>query len=119
LGGCSQDQHVYRSTALAPKAVSIISYETGKTLWSMNIPVGQQLHLDFSRKNKGGEVYRSPNIPADKVKWTLYSLDAMPEYGGHKMKGGKRIKGDTVKLPGEAIGIEVSLIDQETAASAQ
>ncbi|MEM9419692.1 MAG: hypothetical protein AAGA25_11675, partial [Planctomycetota bacterium] len=75
--GCSKDRHVYRSTAVAPKSVSIVSVETGNTLWTKNVPIGEQLLLDFSRKGKGGEEWRSPNIPADKVEWETWTLDSI------------------------------------------
>lgn len=114
--GCSQDRHVFRSTALAPKSVSIVSVETGNTLWTKDVPVGQQLLLDFSRKNKGGEQWSSPNIPADKVKWEIWTLDAIARYGS-KMKGGKKLDSGTVKLPGQMITINVDILDPEVAAA--
>ncbi|MEM6853520.1 MAG: hypothetical protein AAF593_03840 [Planctomycetota bacterium] len=112
--GCSQDRHVYRSTALAPKSVSLVSIETGNTLWTKNVPVGEQLLLDFSRKGKGGEEYSSPNIPADKVKWETWTLDAIARYGS-KMKGGKKIDSGSVDLPGQAFIIKVDRLDPDVA----
>ncbi|MEM1107806.1 MAG: hypothetical protein AAGH99_03860 [Planctomycetota bacterium] len=112
--GCSQDRHVYRSTAIAPKSVSLVSVESGNTLWTKNIPVGEQLLLDFSRKNKGGEEYSSPEIPADKVTWETWSLDAIAQYGS-KMKGGKKIDSGKVDLPGQEIIIKVDILDPEVA----
>lgn len=113
--GCSQDRHVYRSTALAPKSVSIVSVETGNTLWTKDVPVGQQLLLDFSRNNKGGEYWSSPDIPADKVKWETWTLDATARYGS-SMKGGKKLDSGTKDLPGQMITIKVELLDPEVAA---
>ena len=112
--GCSQDRHVYRSTAVAPKSVSIVSVETGNTLWTKNVPIGEQLLLDFSRKGKGFEEYSSPNIPADKVKWETWTLDAIAQYGS-KMKGGKKTDSGTEDLPGQAIMIKVDILDPEVA----
>lgn len=112
--GCSQDRHVYRSTALAPKAVSIVSIETGNTLWTKDVPVGQQLMLDFDRNGKGGEEYQSANIPASGMKWELWSADAIIEYGS-KRKGGKKLDNGKVDLPGEYITIDVKLLRPETA----
>lgn len=113
--GCSQDRHVYRSTPLAPKSVSIVSVETGNTLWTKDVPVGQQLMLDFSRKGKGGEEYSSPNIPADKFKWELWTNDANARYGSKKV-GGKKVDSGTQDLSGEAIIIDVKILDPEVAA---
>ncbi len=115
--GCSYDRHVFRSTAVAPKSVAIVSAETGNTLWSMDVPINQQLMLDFSRNGKGGEVYSSADVPADAMRWETWSLDAIPKYSG-KRKGGKKLDGDKVKLPGEFILIEVDIRAPELAASA-
>ena len=112
--GCSQDRHVYRSTALAPKAVSIVSIETGNTLWTKDVPVGQQLMLDFDRNGKGGEEYSSPNIPATGMKWELWSGDAIARYGTKK-EGGKVMDKGTVDLPGQAVMIDVKILRPETA----
>ena len=114
--GCSQDRHVFRSTALQPKSVSIVSVQSGNTLWTKDIPVGQQLLLDFSRKGKGNEAISSPNIPADKMTWELWTNDALPRYGSH-MKGGKRLARETVNFDkGEYLMIDVDLLDPEVAA---
>lgn len=114
--GCSQDRHVFRSTALAPKAISIVSLETGNTLWTKDVPVGQQLLLDFSRKNKGGEEFSSPDIPADKLTWETWTLDATARYGS-KMKGGSKLDSGTVKLPGQMVRIDVDILDPEVASA--
>lgn len=114
--GCSQDRHVYRSTAVAPKSVSIVSVETGNTLWTKNVPIGEQLLLDFSRNGKGGEEWSSPNIPADKVVWETWTLDSIARYGS-KMKGGKKTDNGKVDLPGQAIMIKVDILDPEVAAA--
>ncbi len=115
--GCSQDRHVYRSTALAPKSVSIVSIETGNTLWTKNVPIGEQLLLDFSRNGKGGEEYSSPNTPADKVKWETWTLDSIAKWGGSSMKGGKKTDNGSVDLPGQAIIIKVDILDPNVAAA--
>lgn len=110
ITGCSQDRHVFRSTSIAPKSVSLVSIDSGQTVWSMNVPVGQQLFLDFSRKGKGMENWSSPNIPADKVTWELWTLDTTARYGS-QMKGGKKLDSETVTLSGEPIIIKVDLLD--------
>lgn len=118
VGCASRDRHVYRSTALAPKVVSVVSVETGEVLWSMNVPAGQQLMLDFDRGNKGGEQYSSASIPADSMKWELWSLDARASYGS-KRKGGKKLQGDKIKLPGDFVMIKVELLNDGSTASAR
>lgn len=105
--GCSKDIHVFRSTANSPKNIAVVSATTGETLWSMNVPEGQQLRLDFDR-GEGNEVYRSPDIPAKTMRWDLYTLDAMAEWG-QKMKGGKRLDGDKVDLPEQQTIINMTI----------
>jgi hypothetical protein len=114
LVGCSQDRHVFRSTSIQPKSVSIVEVETNNTLWSKDVPAGQQLLIDFSRGGRGFEEYSSPDVPADKMKWELWTNDAVPRYGSH-MKGGKRLAGDTVDLPGQQVMIKVDILDPNLA----
>ena len=115
LGGCSKDIHVFRSTAIAPKNVAIISATTGETLWSMNVPEGQQLRLDFGR-GESNEVYRSPNIPAKTMKWELWTLDAVARYG-QKMKGGKKLDSEKIDLPDQQTIIDVKVREHSGAFS--
>ncbi|MEM7627336.1 MAG: hypothetical protein AAF333_17200 [Planctomycetota bacterium] len=112
--GCSQDRSVFRSTALQPKAVSIVSIETGNTLWTKDVPAGQQLMIDFDRKGQGGEEYSSPNMPATGMKWELWSEDANVRYGT-KRAGGKVLDSGKIDLPGEAITVDVKILRPETA----
>ena len=95
--GCSRDIHVFRATATSPKNIAVVSATTGETLWSINVPEGQQLRLDFDRGEKD-EVQRSPDTPAKTMKWELYNLDAVVAYG-QKMKGGKKLDSGKVDLP--------------------
>ena len=113
LGGCSQDRHVYRSTTLQPKAVSITSFVTGEELWSKRIPPGETLRLDFSRKGNSVEWIGSPEVAADKMKWQLYNKYTKASLGGAIMKGGKKLDGGTIDLPGEQIGIVVTILNQD------
>jgi hypothetical protein len=109
LTGCSQDRHVYRSTQMQPKSVSLVSLVTQETLWTMDVPVGQQLLLDFSRDGKGFEAYTSADIPADQVDWELWTNAAVPRYGSH-MKGGSKVDSGREDLPGDPVMIKVNLI---------
>lgn len=112
--GCSKDRHIFRSTALKPVAVSIVSIETGNTLWTKDVPPRTQLLVDFNRNGKGNEEYRSSNIPATGASWELWSADAVVEYGD-KMKGGKKIDSGKIDLPGEAVMLDYKILRPETA----
>jgi len=79
LGGClsfgyreggnmrSQDAHTYISRTWEPKTVSLIETATGETLWSVDIPVGQQLTVRFYPDNSdiGGD-------RPDLMRWQLF-----------------------------------------------
>lgn len=114
-GGCSRDIHVFRSTTNSPKNIAVVSTTTGETLWSINVPAGQQLRLDFGR-GEGDEVRRSPDVPAKTMRWDLYTLDAVAEWG-QKMKGGKRLDGDKVDLPDQETIISMSIREGDGAQS--
>ncbi|MEM6459058.1 MAG: hypothetical protein AAF710_06675 [Planctomycetota bacterium] len=116
LTGCSKDRHVYRSTALAPKAVSLVSSETGNTIKTWNIPVGQQLVLDFSRGGRGGEEWSSPDVPADRVTFAFYSDESINRFN-NEMKGGRRISGGSERLSGEHFIINVDILDPQVTAT--
>jgi len=113
--GCSQDRHVYRSTRLSPKSISIVSLETGKTLWTKDVPVSHQLLIDFSRDGKGGEEWGSANVPADEMDWELWTLNSTARYGS-EMKDGKKTDSGHLDLSGEEIIIKVDQLDPEVAA---
>lgn len=112
--GCSRDRHVFRSTALTQKSVSVVSQQTGDTLWTKDIPVNQQLLLDFDRNGRGRELYASPNIPATGMAWELWSGDAIVEYGS-KRKGGRKLDSGKVKLPGQPVTIAVKVLQADRA----
>lgn len=43
----SLDRHVYVSTTWQPKTVNLVDTRTGETVWSMDVPVGQKLAMEF------------------------------------------------------------------------
>jgi len=84
LGGCiydesgpgySADEHVYVSTAWRPWTVTLIDTRTGEAVWSVDVPVGQQLAIKF----RGGGP--SDELP-DMMDWGL--MNAGRWYGAKK-----------------------------------
>jgi hypothetical protein len=84
VGGCawspggwnvSDDTHVYYSTPDMPQTVSVIDWRTGETVWSSEIPVGQQLVVQF-RDGTGAD--KDPNVPST-MRWGLLPMGN--EYG--------------------------------------
>ena len=57
LGGCymeggprfSADRFTYESRPWSPKTVSVVDTRTEETVWSVDVPVGQQLVISFDR----------------------------------------------------------------------
>jgi len=57
----SDDRYVYVSRAWQPKTITLIDTRTGESLWSVDIPVGQQLIVSFSR-GTGPNEYKPDEI---------------------------------------------------------
>jgi hypothetical protein len=52
----SNDQYTYESTPDFPQTVTLVDPTTGERLWSVDIPIGQQLVMQFREgANKGDE----------------------------------------------------------------
>lgn len=49
LPGCSHEHYSYASTAHMPLTVTMKNTTTSETVWSYDVPVGQQLNLTFQR----------------------------------------------------------------------
>ena len=79
LGGCyyeggplsSQDRFTYVSRPFQPWTVDLVDVRTGETIWSVDVPVGQQLVVDFQAAKSGQT--KDPWRP-DTMLW-----DVMPE----------------------------------------
>ncbi len=79
LSGCyyeggplsSQDRFTYVSRPFQPWTVDLVDVRTGETIWSVDVPVGQQLVVDFQPARSG-----QPQDPwrPDTMLW-----DVMPE----------------------------------------
>lgn len=49
LPGCSHERYSYVSTAHVPLTIAMKNTTSGETVWSYDVPVGQQLNLTFQR----------------------------------------------------------------------
>lgn len=61
----SADRFTYVSTSWEPKTVSLVDTRTGQTIWSVDVPVGQQLVVGFSRGTGPNE------FNSDEIVWGL------------------------------------------------
>jgi hypothetical protein len=75
----SLDRYGYVSTPWQPKTVSVIDTVSGETVWSVDVPVGQRLAMQFRENRRGstGEAV-DPSRP-DVLQWEL--MPASREHG--------------------------------------
>lgn len=74
LAGCageggsywSDDRYVFASRSWQPKTVTLIDTRTGESLWSVDVPVGKELHVGFSQ-GTGPNEYKP-----DEVVWEMW-----------------------------------------------
>ncbi|MBL0921506.1 MAG: hypothetical protein IBJ10_05185 [Phycisphaerales bacterium] len=80
-GGCyfeggsmsSADRFTYASTSWQPKTISVIDTRTGETIWSMDVPVGRKLVIDFNEA-PSSEINDDPSRP-DIMLWDIMEND--------------------------------------------
>lgn len=70
----SNDRFTYASTSWQPKTVTIVDTRTGETLWSVDVPVGRQLVIDFNTERRADNTEWLP----DEALW-----DIMPDTRRH------------------------------------
>lgn len=105
--GCSTDTHPFLSTATAPKSVDVRYVQSGETAWSMDIPEGHELTLNFDRPGEG--MFRSiPNLPATKMEWELKRVATGTDDRGRPVDNEQSDSG-TVDLNGLAVQMDVRL----------
>jgi hypothetical protein len=51
LGGCASNQFTYTSTTTVSQTVKLVELSSNEVIWSVDVPVGQQLTLDFNDRN--------------------------------------------------------------------
>jgi len=77
----SDDQHTYVSRPHRPQTVSLIDTRTQETLWTMEIPVGKKLVVQF----KNNQFPDDPKNPA-LMKWGLLESDQLGGKLGNSMR---------------------------------
>ncbi|MGE3106947.1 MAG: hypothetical protein AB7G11_06870 [Phycisphaerales bacterium] len=68
--GMSADQHAYVSTSWQPKTVTLRDTRTGQAFWSIDVPVGKKLVIQF-RENEGVEGQTFGDATPDMMLWEL------------------------------------------------
>ncbi|MBC7772013.1 MAG: hypothetical protein H7210_05925 [Pyrinomonadaceae bacterium] len=72
--GMSDDQHVYVSSAWQPKTVTLKDTRTGQAFWSIDIPVGKKLVIQF-REGSGEPGFTPADATPDMMLWDLMAPD--------------------------------------------
>lgn len=71
----SMDRHVFVSTSWQPKTVNLVDTRNGETIWSVDVPVGQKLAMEFvDNKNVVDERPANSWLP-DTMRWGLGSAE--------------------------------------------
>ncbi|GAB4385223.1 MAG: hypothetical protein Kow0022_10310 [Phycisphaerales bacterium] len=67
----SEDRFTYVSTPYEPKTLTLVDTRTGEVIWTMEVPVGQRVTLQFYKgKSKGYADY------PDVMRWEVQKADA-------------------------------------------
>jgi hypothetical protein len=72
--GMSLDSHVYVSRSWQPWTVTLRDTRTGQAFWSIDVPVGKKLAIQFLR-NHGTDTLYTPDL----MKWGLMEEDSAYE----------------------------------------
>ncbi len=87
----SADRFTYVSTSWQPKTLSVIDTRTGETIWSVDVPVGKKLVMDFNPA-PSSEIDDDPTRP-DVMLWDIIEPD---QYFG-ALQNKMRVPGRTVR----------------------
>jgi hypothetical protein len=78
----SVDRFTYESTTWQPKTVFVTDTRTGETIWSIDVPVGQQVVVGFETGNGPNEYNPDTMVwevmPSDRMFGTLSNRRAAP-----------------------------------------
>ncbi len=127
----SLDQYTYVSRSYAPKTMTLRNTSTGEVLWSVDIPVGQQLTVKFV---KGRNKKNDPSMP-DVLEWRIMAAGKRFGRLSNKMPipmASSRLMEMTIRptpeLPGAIVAtggpqnpgdiLEPSMVDESIAAPA-
>ncbi len=104
LAGCSMstDTHTFYSYTYRPTTLSLVDNTTKETLWTMDIPVGKKLVVDFDGNQQFNEVFKNRVTPATRMKWKLLDHEESRESLFINQGEG------TLDLPGRPIMMQVS-----------
>lgn len=114
--GCSSiDRHAIVSPIERPLTVSVVSADDETVFWSMDIPAGQKVVVNFQRDN-GGTFMNSHAIPADRMTWRLYNDNSPGVISGYSVSSATQ--SGTVDLPGTPVLLDIDVTADRPARAA-
>lgn len=80
----SMDRFTYASTSWQPKTITLVDTRTGESIWSIDVPVGQRLSMQFIEGKNKQDQYRSAVMrwdlaPGDTIFGSLKNQMAVPD----------------------------------------
>ncbi|MEQ9453955.1 MAG: hypothetical protein RLN76_05100 [Phycisphaeraceae bacterium] len=98
--GCTANRTTYLSTTFSPKSVEVIDAINDETLWTMDVPVGQKLVLDFDSPNEDSIFLFDPAPPVV-MTWELHNAGRKTIFGQYYVYGA--LDKGKVELPGRPV----------------
>lgn len=106
LVGCvSTDRHVYESTEMRPTTVQVIDTVQNQVVWSMDVPVGHQIIIDFHSLDEMAGVTASKDR-AEVMTWKLRDVE------GRKVERREPLESNRVELPDHRVALRVRYRDR-------
>lgn len=125
LGGCytegggqmSMDRFTYVSTPSQPKTITLVDTRTFESIWSIDVPVGQQVALQFMKNPKNREGIPPDPYRPDLMRWSLMkaydmggdldnSIAVPPSYSRRlemKLRPSPEMPDPAATLPGKSV----------------
>jgi len=75
LAACSADRQVFNSTISRPASVEVIDTVAKEALWSMDIPAGHRLVVEFNHREVDYRGFEAAATPATSMNWWLWPLE--------------------------------------------
>lgn len=100
--GCSNDRHVFKSTVLRPTSVALVDMTNDQVLWSMDIPTGHKLDIDFNPLSASEVASVRPTVPAEHMRWRLRRISSPVSFLDPEVDQGE------LDLPGNPVMLKVS-----------
>ncbi len=118
LAGCgARETYLYRSTPTMPQSVSLVDISKGETVWAYEIPVGQELKIQFRERAENAEARGW-----DTMEWYAGPIGSSPHGSNNNLRvpppSSRMIKLDVRKVPETRADVTPASVASASAASA-